>query len=474
MEFLANWLVQGSIVALATACLLRVLQRARARARYWVCMTSWSAVLVLPLLSSITIFSWPQEIVAIPAPASLPLVSMPHSPTAAMLIAAAWMVWVGVYVIQLANATARLRRARHRSRAFPAAIDARLHHWTRMKGEGRRTRLVVSEDVRAAAVIGCGSPVIAVAPTVIERLTPDELDRVVIHEWAHVQRRDDLVEVFQRVARVFAGWHPAVWWLGRQLHIEREAACDEMAVTLTGSSKHYASCLLKLAGLPMQRQSISPALGMLSSPVVSTRIQRIVNYHCHASPTWSTTAAGAGIVLLAGATCVIGSLRVVEAAQLVSSEVVPAGTVVQSLSTPPASEAPRANVAAADSPTPAPASRKASRRVPLATSEAPRIAVMPAAEAHVDSALIDVSPDPAETDAIAADLLLTKPAADTSPPAASPQPPSDAQLAPWTAAANAGVSVGNAGVALGKRSKQGGVATGAFFTRLGKRIAGSF
>ena len=276
-----------------------------------------------------------------------------------------------------------------------------------------------------------------------------------------MQRRDDLVEVFQRVARVFAGWHPAVWWLGRQLHIEREAACDEMAVTLTGSSKHYASCLLKLAGLPMQRQSISPALGMLSSPVVSTRIQRIVNYHCHASPTWSTTAAGVGIVLLAGATCVIGSLRVVEAAQFVSSEVVPAGTVVQSLSTPPASEAPRANVAAADSPTPAPASRKASRRVPLATSEAPRIAVMPAAEAHVDSALIDVSPDPAETGAIAADLLLTKPAADTSPPAASPQPPSDAQLAPWTAAANAGVSVGNAGVALGKRSKQGGVATGA-------------
>ena len=466
MEFLANWLVQGSLVALATACVLRVLHRARARARYWVCMTSWSAVLVLPLLSFITIFAWPEEMVAVPAPASAPLVSIPHSPTAATLIVALWMIWVGVRLIQLANATARVRRVRNRSRSFPFAIDARLHHWTRVKAEGRHTRLVVSDDIRAAAVIGCGSPVIAVAPTVIERLTPDELDRVVIHEWAHVQRRDDLGEVVQRIARVIAGWHPAVWWLGRQLHVEREAACDEIAVTLTGSSKRYASCLLKLAGLPVQRQSASPALGMLSSPVVSTRIQRIVDYHHHASPAWSTNAAGIGIVLLAGASCAIGSVRVVQAAQVPSPERIPPRAVVQSPSTAPASEAPRENVAAPELPTPVKATPQASIRVPDATSAAPRIVVVPTSDPPADRTSFDVSDDPVEAEAIATDAPLTEPTADT-PPAASPQAPTDVPIAPWTAAANAGVS-------LGKRSKQGGVATGAFFTRLGKRIAGSF
>ena len=36
---------------------------------------------------------------------------------------------------------------------------------------------------------------IAVAPSLVETLDTDELDRVLIHEWAHVQRRDDLVNI---------------------------------------------------------------------------------------------------------------------------------------------------------------------------------------------------------------------------------------------------------------------------------------
>jgi hypothetical protein len=91
---------------------------------------------------------------------------------------------------------------------------------------------------------------------------------------------------------------------------------------------------------------------------------------------------------------------------------------------------------------------------------------MPASEPAAESTSFDVSNDPVEVEAIAADTPLTEPTVDA-PPAASPQAPSDVPIAPWTAAANAGVS-------LGKRSKQGGVATGAFFSRLGKRIAGSF
>ena len=37
-----------------------------------------------------------------------------------------------------------------------------------------------------------------------------------------------------------AGWHPALWWIERRLHLEREIACDEIAVPLTGSAKAYA------------------------------------------------------------------------------------------------------------------------------------------------------------------------------------------------------------------------------------------
>ena len=45
------------------------------------------------------------------------------------------------------------------------------------------------------------------------------------------------------------GWHPALWWIDRRLHVEREIACDEMTVAITGSPKTYAECLVKLASL---------------------------------------------------------------------------------------------------------------------------------------------------------------------------------------------------------------------------------
>src|SRR3546814_5859728 len=41
-------------------------------------------------------------------------------------------------------------------------------------------------------------------------------------------------------------FHPAVWVIGRQLTIERELACDDWAVKITGEPRCYASCLAKL------------------------------------------------------------------------------------------------------------------------------------------------------------------------------------------------------------------------------------
>ena len=108
---------------------------------------------------------------------------------------------------------------------------------------------------------------IAVAPSLVRTLDPDDLDRVLIHEWAHVQRRDDVVNILQVAVRIVAGWHPALWWIDRRLHLEREIACDEVAVAITGSPKSYAECLLKLSTL---RGTPRP---MQTAPAVFTRVR---------------------------------------------------------------------------------------------------------------------------------------------------------------------------------------------------------
>ena len=62
-------------------------------------------------------------------------------------------------------------------------------------------------------------------------------------------------------------------------------------------------------------------------------------------------------------------------------------------------------------------------------------------------------------------------------PVVAPPPasrPDATARSPWATAADAGVAIGDAGAAIGRGSKSAGVATAGFFTRVAKRVGGSF
>jgi beta-lactamase regulating signal transducer with metallopeptidase domain len=477
VDFIANWLVQGCIVALATSVIVEcLLSRAPAAARYFICWVGLAVILALPLVSLIPVLSSQVQGATVDATSSPALVSLPHSPTAVTLIIAAWFVWLATFGAQLAIAMVALQRARRRCRAFPLALERRLSSWTRLKHQGRAAQLVVSDEVRAAAVIGCGTPVIAVAPVLMEHLTAAELDRVVIHEWAHVQRRDDFGNIAQVMARLLAGWHPGVWWLDRWLHAEREVACDEMTVRLTGSSKIYAACLVKLASLPLASRETLPAVGVLSSASLATRVERIVSGTSHASRNRSRMLLTFSMLLLVGVSMAIGSLRIVEA--VVASPELDAVADARLTPANAANERARTIVGATVPTTASPTPRNASIRrsvttvrqsppdaATVANTSAAKPSDSPTDFVHTPVAAAILAADAAETEE--AGIPVESIAPHVPPPSATP-PATDAQhTTPWTAAADAGVAVG-------QRSKEGGLATARFFSRFGKRIADSF
>jgi uncharacterized protein (TIGR03435 family) len=57
-------------------------------------------------------------------------------------------------------------------------------------------------------------------------LTDAQLHSVLLHEWQHVQRRDNLTAAMQMIVEALFWFYPVVWWIGRQLLHERERACD--------------------------------------------------------------------------------------------------------------------------------------------------------------------------------------------------------------------------------------------------------
>jgi beta-lactamase regulating signal transducer with metallopeptidase domain len=75
----------------------------------------------------------------------------------------------------------------------------------------------------------------------------DQLQAVLIHELAHVARRDVLWQAIARLSCALYWPHPLVWFAARRMRIERELACDDWVLRGGESPTRYARWLLDLA-----------------------------------------------------------------------------------------------------------------------------------------------------------------------------------------------------------------------------------
>lgn len=105
------------------------------------------------------------------------------------------------------------------------------------------------------------------------------LDAILAHELAHAVRRDQVVNLFQRLLEIALFFHPAVHWLSRSLRREREHLADAMAVRLTGDPLALAESLQSIARLRLESPRITEAAGAsLGGPSTSLlpRIQELI------------------------------------------------------------------------------------------------------------------------------------------------------------------------------------------------------
>jgi hypothetical protein len=349
-------------------------------------------------------------------------------------------------------------------------VESILCHWRHVRSNGRRPVLVLSDSVPTAAVLSCGPPVIAVAPSLLTTLAADELDRVLIHEWAHVQRRDDLVHILQIAIRIVAGWHPAVWWIERRLQAEREIACDEMTVAVTGSPRSYAECLVKLASLRGAEPTAVAGPAMLTASGLRVRVARIVSRPAFIAPVWSRGIAIGIVSALCAVSLAAGGLRLVEvtafawpfeSVRMVNASFAGIAPVaVSSLASQhfgPPLPVPRQSVASARS-TPRPA---AEDLVPAAATPDEKEQIAGEVPRAVDSTM------PQPTAERGADSETALEASVDVPPTQPADVVVEQARSPW-------MDVADGGAALGRKSKDAGLATAGLFTRFARRVAGSF
>lgn len=223
-----------------------------------------------------------------------------------------WLAGALVLTLRLAGGWVLTERLK-REPATPLARDWRetLARLARQLRVSRTVRLCESALVEVPTVIGWLRPVILVPASALTGLSAPQLEALLAHELAHIRRHDYLVNLLQSVVETVLFYHPAVWWLSGRVRLEREHACDDLAVEATGDVLVYARALTTLETLRGQQPRGSNARTLVAVAAdggsLMQRIQRLIKVQPASSQRHSPLFAGLAVVVLALASIVVGA-----------------------------------------------------------------------------------------------------------------------------------------------------------------------
>lgn len=163
----------------------------------------------------------------------------------------------------------------------------------------RVVRIAQSPAVAVPVLVGWLKPVVLLPASALSGLTPTQVEALLAHELAHVRRHDYVVNLLQSVVETLLFYHPAVWWVSREVRREREHCCDDVAVSVCDRVE-YVTALANLAAMTsVPRTALAATDGSLVG-----RVRRLLvpgsDDHRSTSVGWMAVSAVVLGVVLAG------------------------------------------------------------------------------------------------------------------------------------------------------------------------------
>jgi beta-lactamase regulating signal transducer with metallopeptidase domain len=211
-----------------------------------------------------------------------------RSPAAGVLS----VVWLLGATLMFSRLCLRIRAERGDARAM-AGQNYRETKWS-FYARGVPVRFAAS--CHAPAVDGVLHPYISLPCGIDEVLSENELNAVLIHEFTHARRRDNLIRLIHELGLCVLWFHPLVWITGSRLALYRELSCDEFVI----QSAHGGDLVSALAKLANPEETF--LLQATASSFISRRLARLTATQPHRTCLAANTVLAAvfGGVLLAG------------------------------------------------------------------------------------------------------------------------------------------------------------------------------
>ena len=161
-------------------------------------------------------------------------------------VGAVWIISSALILIFFTWRFWKVRRLMKDSEEAGQSIQCILDTGALKMGIQPPRKVLVHSGLDTALTFGCFKPVV-VFPKAAMSWSADSFRIVVLHELAHIKRRDAFFVFLSKIVCSIFWFHPVVWISARCLGAEREKACDEIVLNEGIKPSAYASQLLQLA-----------------------------------------------------------------------------------------------------------------------------------------------------------------------------------------------------------------------------------
>jgi bla regulator protein blaR1 len=163
----------------------------------------------------------------------------------AQTIVNAWLLAIAIRSLWLLVGLRSLERMKRLRVKSPGPDwEALLARLAGAMGITSMVTLLESGLVKIPLTAGYLKPVILIPMGLLTGLGQQEVEMILVHELAHVLRKDHLINVLQRLVETLFCFNPVIFWLSARIRVERENCADDLVINHTQDRTGYIKALV--------------------------------------------------------------------------------------------------------------------------------------------------------------------------------------------------------------------------------------
>ena len=221
-------------------------------------------------------------------------------------LAKGWMAGVLFLIVRLIVGIGAVWRLSARSDNFNGSISHVQPDWK------RPVSIRQSKAVTVPMTWGLFRPVILL-PADAGEWEPERQRAVLLHELAHIQRQDWLMQTMAQITCAVYWFNPLLWFAARRMRTEMEGACDDHVLNAGYQSTDYAQHLVDIVrNIKKAGTAPSAAVAMARPSKIEGRLRTILVENRNRRPL-TRIAVAVGLLALTCFTVPIGVMQLAEA-----------------------------------------------------------------------------------------------------------------------------------------------------------------